>query len=226
MPSSPRSTCAASSSASDSAGDSSAPSRKPSARSRRRDFITWVIAGNKAARAFYESLGGELIVEQPFQWDGMDLVEAAYGWRDLDRARRRLRRRRVGNGNLRDLEKRNDHQSRHQRLRPHRPQHPARALRGRQEARSRDRRGQRPRQPGDQRAPDALRHGARQVSGQGRGRRRRDGRQRRPDQGARAAQSGGAAVGRARRRRRARMHGALHDQGEGRPRISRAARRR
>ena len=46
-------------------------------------FITWVIAGNKAARAFYEGLGGELIVEQPFQWDGMDLVEAAYGWRDL-----------------------------------------------------------------------------------------------------------------------------------------------
>ena len=28
-------------------------------------------------------LGGELIVEQPFQWDGMDLVEAGYGWRDL-----------------------------------------------------------------------------------------------------------------------------------------------
>jgi GNAT superfamily N-acetyltransferase len=46
-------------------------------------LITWVIAGNKPARAFYEGLGGELIVEQPFQWDGMDLVEAGYGWRDL-----------------------------------------------------------------------------------------------------------------------------------------------
>jgi GNAT superfamily N-acetyltransferase len=46
-------------------------------------LITWVIAGNKAARTFYEGLAGELIVEQPFQWDGLDLVEAAYGWRDL-----------------------------------------------------------------------------------------------------------------------------------------------
>jgi hypothetical protein len=42
-----------------------------------------VIAGNKGARAFYERLGAELLVEQPFQWDGMDLVEVGYGWRDL-----------------------------------------------------------------------------------------------------------------------------------------------
>lgn len=47
-------------------------------------LLTWVIAGNKPARAFYEGLGGELIVEQPFQWDGMDLVEAGYGWRDFE----------------------------------------------------------------------------------------------------------------------------------------------
>jgi GNAT superfamily N-acetyltransferase len=47
-------------------------------------LLTWVIAGNRGARAFYEGLGGELIVEQPFQWDGMDLVEAGYGWRDLN----------------------------------------------------------------------------------------------------------------------------------------------
>jgi GNAT superfamily N-acetyltransferase len=46
-------------------------------------LLTWVIAGNKGARAFYEGLGAELVVEQPFQWDGMDLVEAGYGWRDL-----------------------------------------------------------------------------------------------------------------------------------------------
>jgi GNAT superfamily N-acetyltransferase len=45
--------------------------------------LTWVIGGNKGARAFYEALGGALVVEQPFQWDGMDLVEAGYGWRDL-----------------------------------------------------------------------------------------------------------------------------------------------
>jgi GNAT superfamily N-acetyltransferase len=47
-------------------------------------LITWVIAGNKAARAFYENLGALLLIEQPFTWDGMDLVEAGYGWRNLD----------------------------------------------------------------------------------------------------------------------------------------------
>ena len=46
-------------------------------------LITWVIAANKPAREFYQQLGGELVVEQPFNWDGMDLVEAGYGWRDL-----------------------------------------------------------------------------------------------------------------------------------------------
>jgi GNAT superfamily N-acetyltransferase len=47
-------------------------------------MIAWVIAANKPARAFYEQLGGELVLEQPFTWDGMDLVEAGYGWRDVD----------------------------------------------------------------------------------------------------------------------------------------------
>ncbi len=47
-------------------------------------LIVWVIAGNKAARAFYERLGAELLIEQPFTWDGMEMVEAGYGWRDLD----------------------------------------------------------------------------------------------------------------------------------------------
>ena len=46
-------------------------------------MIVWTIAGNKPARAFYETLGAELLVEQAFQWDGMDLLEAGYGWRDL-----------------------------------------------------------------------------------------------------------------------------------------------
>lgn len=46
-------------------------------------LVVWVIAGNKPARAFYENLGAELLVEQPFTWDGMDLVEAGYGFRDL-----------------------------------------------------------------------------------------------------------------------------------------------
>lgn len=46
-------------------------------------MIVWVIAGNKPARAFYEALGAELLIEQAFQWDGMDLLEAGYGWHDL-----------------------------------------------------------------------------------------------------------------------------------------------
>jgi len=47
-------------------------------------LIVWVIAGNKGARAFYEGLGGTLLVEQPFEWDGMPLVEAGYGFADVD----------------------------------------------------------------------------------------------------------------------------------------------
>ena len=46
-------------------------------------LIVWVIAANKGARSFYERLGAELVVEQPFTWDGLDLVEAGYGWHDL-----------------------------------------------------------------------------------------------------------------------------------------------
>ena len=46
--------------------------------------MLWVITENKAARVFYEAFGAELLVEQPFQWDGKDLMEAGYGWRDLD----------------------------------------------------------------------------------------------------------------------------------------------
>jgi len=49
-----------------------------------RGVIAWVIAGNKLARAFYEQLGGALLVEQPFEWDGMPLVEAGYGFADID----------------------------------------------------------------------------------------------------------------------------------------------
>jgi ribosomal protein S18 acetylase RimI-like enzyme len=47
-------------------------------------LIVWVIAANKGARAFYERLGGSLLVEQPFEWDGMPLVEAGYGFPDID----------------------------------------------------------------------------------------------------------------------------------------------
>jgi GNAT superfamily N-acetyltransferase len=47
-------------------------------------LIVWVIAGNKGARAFYEGLGATLLIEQPFEWDGMPLVEAGYAFSDID----------------------------------------------------------------------------------------------------------------------------------------------
>jgi ribosomal protein S18 acetylase RimI-like enzyme len=46
-------------------------------------LMVWVIAANQAARKFYEELGAELLVEQPFTWDSLELTEAGYGWRDL-----------------------------------------------------------------------------------------------------------------------------------------------
>ena len=47
-------------------------------------LIVWVISRNKRARAFYEGLGATLLIEQPFEWDGVPLVEAGYAFRDLD----------------------------------------------------------------------------------------------------------------------------------------------
>jgi ribosomal protein S18 acetylase RimI-like enzyme len=46
-------------------------------------LLVWVITDNQPARRFYEELGAELLVEQPFTWDGLDLMEAGYGWPDL-----------------------------------------------------------------------------------------------------------------------------------------------
>jgi GNAT superfamily N-acetyltransferase len=47
-------------------------------------LIVWVIAANKAARAFYEQLGATLLVLQPFEWDGVEVVEAGYAFPDID----------------------------------------------------------------------------------------------------------------------------------------------
>ena len=96
------------------------------------------------------------------------------------------------------------------------------------EAHERDpnRRRQRSRRRQDQRASDALRHGARPFPLHGRRRRRLAGRRRRPHQGLRRARSVEAAVGAARRRHRARVHGPVHDEREGRHASRRPARRR
>ncbi|WP_295757297.1 GNAT family N-acetyltransferase [Undibacterium sp.] len=47
------------------------------------NLLAWVISDNAAARNFYEDLGGALLREQDFNWDGLELKEAAYGWKDL-----------------------------------------------------------------------------------------------------------------------------------------------
>ncbi|GAA4025412.1 GNAT family N-acetyltransferase [Actimicrobium antarcticum] len=46
-------------------------------------LITWVISRNKIARQFFEKHQAELLVEQAFSWDGIDMLEVGYGWRNL-----------------------------------------------------------------------------------------------------------------------------------------------
>jgi hypothetical protein len=67
-----------------SAGGWSVPSRTPSAVMARTAWIVWTLAGNRAARAFFEALGATLVAEQPFEWDGLQLDESGYGFTNLD----------------------------------------------------------------------------------------------------------------------------------------------
>jgi ribosomal protein S18 acetylase RimI-like enzyme len=46
-------------------------------------MLIWVLADNRPARRFYESMGGILVGEQPIEIGGARLVEVAYGWGDL-----------------------------------------------------------------------------------------------------------------------------------------------
>ncbi|WP_230405247.1 GNAT family N-acetyltransferase [Undibacterium rugosum] len=48
-----------------------------------QNLLVWLISGNNVARNFCEELGAEFILEQEFSWDGVDLKESGYGWRDL-----------------------------------------------------------------------------------------------------------------------------------------------
>lgn len=45
--------------------------------------LVWVLAGNGAARAFYERLGGVPVGERLLEMDGASLPEACYGWPSL-----------------------------------------------------------------------------------------------------------------------------------------------
>lgn len=47
-------------------------------------MLLWVLAENRPARGFYESLGGVLVAEEGFELGGASLLEVAYGWRDLE----------------------------------------------------------------------------------------------------------------------------------------------
>jgi len=46
-------------------------------------MLLWVFEENHGARRFYESLGGELIGRKKIRIGSADLVELAYGWKDI-----------------------------------------------------------------------------------------------------------------------------------------------
>ena len=48
-------------------------------------FLLWVFKENNSARRFYESLGGEVVRSQEINIGGVNLVEVAYGWKDIER---------------------------------------------------------------------------------------------------------------------------------------------
>jgi GNAT superfamily N-acetyltransferase len=45
-------------------------------------IVIWTLFDNPASRAFYEALGGTVIGEKRELFDGYELHEVAYGWRD------------------------------------------------------------------------------------------------------------------------------------------------
>ena len=45
--------------------------------------LLWVFEDNRGARRFYESLGGNVIRTKIVNFGGTDLVEVAYGWKDI-----------------------------------------------------------------------------------------------------------------------------------------------
>ena len=46
-------------------------------------MLLWVFENNHGARQFYASLGGEVVRKKDVQIGGADLVEVAYGWKDI-----------------------------------------------------------------------------------------------------------------------------------------------
>ena len=50
----------------------------------RSSMMVWVLKDNHPARGFYERLGGVYLYEKPIEIGGAQLMEVAYGWRDLN----------------------------------------------------------------------------------------------------------------------------------------------
>jgi GNAT superfamily N-acetyltransferase len=48
-----------------------------------RSLLVWVLADNPA-RGFYETLGGQKVVEREVQIGGQSLAEVGYGWTDIN----------------------------------------------------------------------------------------------------------------------------------------------
>ena len=49
-----------------------------------RGLLIRVLRANAPARAFYESLGGQLVLQEQIEEDGVVLDQVAYGWPDLN----------------------------------------------------------------------------------------------------------------------------------------------
>ena len=48
-----------------------------------KSMLLWVFEENHRARRFYESLGGELVARKDVTIGGAEVVEVAYGWKDI-----------------------------------------------------------------------------------------------------------------------------------------------
>ena len=46
-------------------------------------MLLWVFKDNHPARRFYESMGGEYVEQKTITIGGTDLMEVAYGWKDI-----------------------------------------------------------------------------------------------------------------------------------------------
>jgi hypothetical protein len=46
-------------------------------------MLLWVFTENGPARRFYESLGGDVVAEDGFEFGDAWVREVAHGWRDL-----------------------------------------------------------------------------------------------------------------------------------------------